>query len=125
MFCEALQTIVLIVRLYLNTKLTSFMKKSYQLLSLLLALLVFSTKSFSQNNLAAGDLAIVSYQSDFDPSNPLAGDNDLAEFEDRFSLVVTKPGGLAAGTAIFFTTRGWNAVSNNWHDVDFPPNTFG
>ncbi|MBL0202617.1 MAG: hypothetical protein IPP81_21425 [Chitinophagaceae bacterium] len=101
------------------------MKKSYQLLSLLLALLVFSTKSFSQNNLAAGDLAIVSYQSDFDASNPIAGDNDLAEFEDRFSVVVTKQGGLAAGTVIFFTTRGWNAVSNNWHDVDFPPNTFG
>src|SRR5205809_2861 len=100
------------------------MKKSYQLLCLLLALLVFSTKSFAQNNLAAGDLAIVSYQSDFDASNPIAGDNDLAEIEDRFSIAVLKPGGLAAGTVIFFTTRGWNAVSNNWHDVDFPPNTF-
>ena len=34
----------------------SFMKKSYQLLCVLLALLVLSTNSFAQNNLAAGDL---------------------------------------------------------------------
>ena len=100
-------------------------KRSYQLLCLLLSLLAFSTKSFAQNNLAAGDLAFVSYQSDFDASNPIVGDNDLAEIEDRFSVVITKSGGLSAGTVIFFTTRGWNAVSNNWHDVDFPPNTFG
>ncbi len=101
------------------------MKKSYQLLSLLLALLIFSTKSFAQNNLAAGDLAIVSYQSDFDPTNPIAGDNNLAEFEDRFSLVITKQGGIAAGTVIFFTTRGWNGPVNTWHDEDFTPFTFG
>ncbi|MBL7703176.1 MAG: hypothetical protein JNM14_13065 [Ferruginibacter sp.] len=101
------------------------MKKSYQLLYLLFALLVFSTKSFAQNNLAAGDLAIVSYQADFDPTNPLAGDNDNPEFEDRFSLVVLKPGGIAAGTVLFFTTRGWHGPNNTWHDEDFAPFTFG
>ncbi|MEK7227213.1 MAG: hypothetical protein AAB221_16225, partial [Bacteroidota bacterium] len=99
------------------------MKKSYPLLCLLLALSIFSTRSFAQNNLAAGDLALVSYQSDFDPSNTFTV--GVAEFEDRFSIVVLRPGGLAAGTVIFFTDRGWNAVSNNWHDEDYPPNTFG
>ena len=101
------------------------MKKSYQLLCLLLALSFFSTKSSAQNNLAAGDLAIASYQSDFDPTNPVVGDNNLAEFEDRFSLIITKPGGIAAGTVIFFTTRGWNGPANTWHDEDFTPFTFG
>ena len=115
--------LIVFVRLYLNTKLTSFMKKSYQLLSLLLVLLVFSTKSFSQNNLAAGDLAIASYQSDFDPTNTFTV--GLAEREDRFSLVVLKPGGLAAGTVIYITDRGWNGPANNWLDESYPPFTFG
>ncbi len=115
--------LLVLVRLYLNTKLTSFMKKSYQLLSLLLALLVFSTKSFSQNNLAAGDLAIASYQSDFDPTNTFTV--GIAEREDRFSLVVLKPGGLAAGTVIYITDRGWNGPANNWLDETYPPFTFG
>ena len=101
------------------------MKKCFQLFGLLLALLFLSSKSFSHNNLAAGDLAIASYQSDFDPTNPPVGDNDLAEFEDRFSLIITKPGGIAAGTVIFFTTRGWNGPANTWHDEDFTPFTFG
>ncbi|MES2774395.1 MAG: hypothetical protein V4722_09435 [Bacteroidota bacterium] len=99
------------------------MKKSYNLLYLVFALLLFSGTSFSQNNLAAGDFAIVSYQSDFDPTNVF--NENLAEFEDRFSLVVTKPGGIAAGTVLFFTTRGWNGPANTWHDEDYPPFTFG
>jgi len=99
------------------------MKKCFQLLGLLLALLFLSSKSFSQNNLAAGDLAIASYQSDFDPTNTFTV--GVAEFEDRFSLIITKPGGIAAGTVIFFTTRGWNGPANTWHDEDFTPFTFG
>lgn len=85
--------------------------------------LLFSAIAYTQNNLAAGDLAIVSYQSDFDPTNNFTA--GVPEFEDRFSLVVLKPGGIAAGTVIFFTTRGWNGPANTWHDGDFPPNTFG
>ena len=46
------------------------MNINYRLFTLLL-FFVFTIKSFAQNNLAAGDLAIVSYQSDFDASNPL------------------------------------------------------
>jgi len=99
------------------------MKKCFQLLGLLLALLFLSSKSFSQNNLAAGDLAIASYQSDFDPSNTFTV--GIVEKEDRFSIVVLKPSGIAAGTVIYFTDRGWNAVSNNWLDEAYPPNTFG
>ena len=84
------------------------MKKSYQLLCVLLTLLAFSTKSFAQNNLAAGDLAFVSYQSDTDPTNTFL--TTVLDFDDRFSIVVLKSGGLTAGTVIYITDRGWNAV---------------
>jgi hypothetical protein len=99
------------------------MKTSYNLLCFLLTLLVFSTKSFSQNNLAAGDLAIVSYQSDTDPTNTFL--TTALDFDDRFSIVVLKPGGLAAGTVIYITDRGWDGLNNIWLDEAYPPNTFG
>ena len=99
------------------------MKKSYQLLCLLLTLLAFSTKSFAQNNLAAGDLAFVSYQSDTDPTNTF--NPALLEFDDRFSIVVLKSGGLTAGTVIYFTSRGWDGPNNIWLDEAYPPFTFG
>lgn len=86
--------------------------------------LLFAVKSIkAQNNLAAGDFAFVSYQSDFDPTNTFT--TGLAEFEDRFSIVVLKPGGLAAGTVIYFTDRGWNGVTNNWLGEIYPPFSFG
>lgn len=91
---------------------------------LLTATILFITEiSSAQNNLAAGDLAIVSYQSDFDPSNTFTV--GIAEFEDRFSIVVLRSGGLAAGTVIFFTERGWNGPASTWLDEGYPPFTFG
>ena len=85
--------------------------------------LLFSTIAFTQNNLAAGDLAIVSYQSDTDPTNTF--NTALLEFDDRFSIVVLKSGGLAAGTVIYITSRGWDGPNNIWLDEAYPPFTFG
>jgi len=73
----------------------------------------------ADNNLAAGDIAVTSYQADFDPTNLFTP--GLAEKEDRFSIVVLKPGGLPGGTVIYITGRGWNAVSSNWLDESYPP----
>ena len=75
--------------------------------------LFFSAIAYTQNNLAAGDIAFVSYQSDFDPTNTFTP--GVAEFEDRFSIVVLKTGGLSAGTVIYFTNRGWNGPLNTWN----------
>ncbi len=98
------------------------MKKSNRYL--LLICLLFTAKSIkAQNNLSPGDFAFVSYQSDFDPTNTFT--TGLAEFEDRFSIVVLKSGGLAAGTVIYFTDRGWNGVTNNWLGEIYPPFSFG
>jgi len=77
----------------------------------------------AQNNLAPGDLAIVSYQSDADPTNTF--NPALLEFDDRFSMVVLKSGGLAAGTVIYITSRGWDGPNNIWLDEAYPPFTFG
>ncbi len=100
------------------------MKKYFPSLSaLFIVSLLLSSNSFAQNNLAAGDIAIVSYQSDTDPTNTFS--TSVLDFDDRFSIVVLKPGGLAAGTVIYITDRGWNAVSNNWLDEAYPPFTFG
>ncbi len=99
----------------------SLLSKTLVLVPLIIASL--ASVAVAQNNLAAGDLAIASYQSDFDPTNTFTV--GIPEFEDRFSLVVTRPGGIAAGTVIFFTTRGWNGPANTWHDEDYSPNTFG
>jgi hypothetical protein len=92
---------------------------------LLFTFLAFSTRTFAQNNLAAGDIAIVSYQSDFDPSNTFNIPVVIPDREDRFSIVVLKPGGLAAGTVIYITDRGWNAPFNTWYDEEYPPMAFG
>ncbi len=99
------------------------MRKIYQLLVAAVICLLGSSSSFAQNNLAAGDLAIVSYQSDPDPTNTF--NPALLEFDDRFSMVVLKPGGLAAGTVIYITDRGWDGPNNIWLDEAYPPFTFG
>ncbi len=98
------------------------MRKIYQLLVAAICLSA-SITSYSQNNLAPGDLAIVSYQSDADPTNTF--NPALLEFDDRFSIVVLKPGGLTAGTVIYFTDRGWDGPNNIWLDESYPPFTFG
>ena len=99
------------------------MKKIYLLMSLLMMLSAIAIKSSAQNNLAAGDIAIVSYQSDTDPTNTF--NTALLEFDDRFSIVVLRPGGLTAGTVIYFTDRGWDGPNNIWLDESYPPFTFG
>ena len=76
--------------------------------------LFFSSIALAQNDLAPGDIAIVSYQSDIDATNTF--DHSVAEFEDRFSIAVLKPGGLAAGTVIYFTDRGWDGPNSTWLD---------
>ncbi|MBK9982121.1 MAG: cadherin-like domain-containing protein [Saprospiraceae bacterium] len=92
---------------------------------LLSVFLVFTLKASlkAQNNLAAGDIAIVSYQADTDPTNTF--NPALLEFDDRFSIVVLKSGGLAAGTVIYITSRGWDGPNNIWLDEAYPPFTFG
>ncbi len=99
------------------------MCKCYNFVCVLFVCLFFAARVSAQNNLAAGDLYFVSYQSDFDPTNTFTV--GIAEFEDRFSIVTLKPGGIAAGTVIYFTTRGWNGPGNNWLDESYPPFTFG
>jgi hypothetical protein len=79
--------------------------------------------AYSQNNLAAGDIAFVSYQSDTDPTNTFL--TTVLDFDDRFSIVVLKPGGLVAGTVIYITSRGWDGPNNIWLDEAYPPFTFG
>lgn len=74
--------------------------------SCLAFLLVMTVRGYAQNNLSAGDIAIVSYQSDKNPGN--------TAMTDRFSIVVLKSGGLAAGTIIYFTDNGWNAGTDNF-----------
>jgi hypothetical protein len=84
------------------------------LISCTFTLLLPAINSQAQNNnLAAGDLAFVSFQSDVDVSNhniTPGGTN----FWDRFSIAVLKSGGLPAGTVIYFTDNGWNASANNF-----------
>ena len=89
------------------------MNKFYRIIiSCMLIFLLTATSSRAQNNLAAGDLAIVSYQSDKDLSNAdLGGSTKLT---DRFSIVVLKGGGLAAGTVIYFTDNGWNTTTGDF-----------
>jgi len=91
--------------------------------TLFVFILFAASLAFSQNNLAPGDLAIVSYQSDFDPTNLFTP--GLAEFEDRFSIVVLTSAGLSGGTVIYFTDRGWNGPFSIWYDEQYPPFTFG
>ncbi len=100
------------------------MKKYFhQLSAVLIFSLLLSSNLFAQNNLAAGDLAFVSYQSDTDPTNTFS--TSVLDFDDRFSIVVLKPGGLAAGTVIYITDRGWDGPNNIWLDEAYPPFTFG
>jgi len=86
------------------------MNKFYLSFLALCGSLFFSNNMIAQNNLAAGDLAFTSYQSDLDLSNSQFG--GTTNREDRFSFVVLKPGGLAAGTVLYFTDRGWSGASN-------------
>ncbi|HZV70821.1 MAG TPA: Ig-like domain-containing protein [Saprospiraceae bacterium] len=99
------------------------MYKLYRFSSVLFICFFFAAGVSAQNNLAAGDLLIVSYQSDFDPTNTF--NPAIAEFEDRFSIVTLRPGGIAGGTVIYFTDRGWNAPFNTWLDESYPPMAFG
>jgi hypothetical protein len=94
------------------------MTKFYFCFLALCGSLFFGNNVVAQNNLAPGDLAITSYQSDLDLSNSQFG--GTTNREDRFSFVVLKPGGLAAGTVIYFTDRGWSGANN-----DFIVNTEG
>jgi hypothetical protein len=90
------------------------MNKFYRIVSS--CMLIFLLKAGdirAQNNLAAGDIAFVSYQSDKDLTNmDIAG--GYTKITDRFSIVVLKSGGLAAGTVIYFTDNGWNASTANF-----------
>jgi len=86
------------------------MNKFYLSFLALCGSLFFSNNMIAQNNLAAGDLAFTSYQSDLDLSNSQFGGS--TNREDRFSFVVLKPGGLAAGTVLYFTDRGWSGANN-------------
>src|SRR5690349_18801956 len=96
------------------------MKKFHKIICACIPILVLITvSSRAQNNLSAGDIAFVSYQSDLDLSNT-AFPGGTTNWEDRFSIVVLKSGGLAAGTVIYFTDRGWSTTTN-----DFIVNTEG
>ncbi len=89
------------------------MKKIYKIISAFIPLLLLTAAGArAQNNLAAGDIAFVSYQSDLDLTNTLFG--GTTNFEDRFSIVILKSGGLAAGTVIYFTDRGWSSSANDF-----------
>ncbi len=89
------------------------MKKIYRIISSCIPILLLTALSArAQNNLSAGDIAFVSYQSDLDLTNVLFG--GTTNFEDRFSIVVLKSGGLAAGTVIYFTDRGWSTAANDF-----------
>jgi len=85
------------------------------LISCTFFLLLSAISSQAQNNnLAAGDIAFASYQSDEDLSNHNIGLGGTTQFVDRFSIVVLKSGGLPAGTVIYFTDNGWNAGTNDF-----------
>ena len=84
------------------------MRKLCQFLSALFVFLFITSLANAQNDLAAGDIGIVSYQSDLDLTSP--------PFEDRFSIVILKPGGITAGTVIYFTDRGWDGPNSTWLD---------
>lgn len=89
------------------------MKKIYKIISALIPLLLLTAAGArAQNNLSAGDIAFVSYQCDLDLTNIQFG--GTTNFEDRFSIVVLKSGGLAAGTVIYFTDRGWSTSANDF-----------
>lgn len=85
------------------------MKKIYSvsfLLFFIFSFLFSFNVNAQNNNLAAGDIAIVSYQADPDPGQPSGF--------DRFSIVVLRAGGIPASTVIYFTDNGWSVVSNTW-----------
>jgi hypothetical protein len=85
------------------------------LISCTFSLLLSAINSQAQNNnLAAGDIAFVSYQSDVDLSNHNVTGSGTINFWDRFSIAVLKSGGLPAGTVIYFTDNGWNASTNDF-----------
>lgn len=85
------------------------MKKIYLFLTGLLVFSFSAYKSSAQNNnLAAGDIAIVSYQSDVDATNA------TTDFNDRFSIVVLRSGGIPAGTVIYITDDGWDGTAGNF-----------
>ncbi|OQP58793.1 T9SS type A sorting domain-containing protein [Niastella populi] len=89
------------------------MKKFYKIISAFIpVLLLTAAGARAQNNLSAGDIAFVSYQSKLDLTNIAFG--GTTNFEDRFSIVVLKSGGLAAGTVIYFTDRGWSTNANDF-----------
>lgn len=80
------------------------------------AIILFATQlttiaAFSQhNNLSAGDIAFVSYQSDKDLSSVQGGIN----FDNRFSVVVLREGGIPANAILYFTNTGWSASASNF-----------
>lgn len=88
------------------------MSKFYLCFLALCGSLLFAGNAVAQNNLVAGDLAIVSYQSDFDLSHVDMG--GTTNREDRFSFVVLKPGGLTAGTVLYITDCGWSGANSNF-----------
>ncbi len=90
------------------------MNNLYRILISCCFILLFSAMNSQaqNNNLAAGDLALVSFQSDADLSNVLFG--GTTNFWDRFSISILKSGGIPAGTVIYFTDKGWNASANDF-----------
>src|SRR5688572_13370801 len=69
--------------------------------------------AFSQNNnLAAGDIVFVSYQSDTD----LSASQGSTNFNDRFSIVILREGGIPGNTTLYITDVGWNTSVNNFID---------
>lgn len=65
------------------------------------------------NDLNAGDIVFVSYQSDIDASNSSFPDGTTA-FSDRFSILVLRPGGIPGNSTIYITDMGWNVSTNNF-----------
>jgi hypothetical protein len=70
---------------------------------LFVAMLLGLVSNAQNNNLAAGDIAFVSYHADSDGA-----------LVDQFSIVVLAPAGIPAGTVMFFTDDGYSTSDGNF-----------
>jgi hypothetical protein len=79
-----------------------------------IAMQLTAIATFGQNNdLTAGDIVFVSYQSDMDASNSSTPPG-TTNFNDRFSILVLRPGGIPGNSTIYITDLGWNASSSSF-----------